>query len=268
VEASPSSAPTAGSGQPFGSWPSPCAPFKSARCDADEQPMSRLRNPGLVLLQRPIPVTIGRGGLAPVFALGALFAGISARGGLPVATAAVIGEIGGTGSLIVHELGHVRAARKLTSLQPTGVSLIWLGAATRLEGAYASGRDQAKVAIAGPRASFGVALLLVPVLFLPIPIGLKDIVITLAALNVAIGVVSLIPASPLDGYKLIVGLLWVALGSEAVARRLIRRLALTWVAVEIVGAGILLVEKPLLGMMVIAIGASLFGQKLFVRHFA
>src|SRR6266849_7957635 len=118
--------------------------------------MSSLRNPGVVLLQHPIPVTIGRGGLAPVIALGALFAGIGARGGLPIATAAVVGALGGTASLVAHELGHVRAARKLVGLRPISVSLIWLGAATRLEGAYASGRDQARVAIAGPRVSFGV----------------------------------------------------------------------------------------------------------------
>jgi Zn-dependent protease len=230
--------------------------------------MSRLRNPGLVLFQYPIPVTIGQGGLAPVLALGALFAWIGARGGLPIATAAVIGAIGGSASLIAHELGHVRAARKLTGLRPIGVSLIWLGAATRLEGAYASGRDQARVAIAGPRVSFGVALSLIPVLFLPIPIGLKDIVITLAALNVAIGVLSLIPANPLDGYKLIVGLLWSALGSEASARQLIRRLALGWAAVEIVGTAVLFVEKPVLGMLVAVTGASLFGQTLFARRTA
>ncbi len=230
--------------------------------------MSRLRNPGLVLFQHPIPVTIGQGGLVPVLALGALFAGIGARGGLPIATAAVIGAIGGTASLVAHELGHVRAARKLSGLRPISVSLIWLGAATRLEGAYASGRDQARVAIAGPRVSFAVALSMIPVLFLPIPVGLKDIVVTLAALNVAIGVLSLIPASPLDGYKLIVGLLWSALGSEASARRLIRRLALGWVAVELVGTGVLFVEKPLLGAMVVVIGASLFGQKLFARRTA
>jgi Zn-dependent protease len=228
--------------------------------------MSRLRNPGLVLLQRPIPVTVGQGGLAPIFALGLLFAGIGARGGLPIASATILGAVGGTASLIAHELGHARAARKLIGLRPTGISLIWLGAATRLEGKYASGRDQAKVAIAGPRVSFGVALGLIPLLFLPIPVGLKDILITLAALNVAIGVLSLIPASPLDGYKLVVGLLWSALGSEARARLLIRRLAMSWVVVEVAGTAVLLWEKPLLGTMVVAIGASLFGQKLFARR--
>jgi Zn-dependent protease len=228
--------------------------------------MSRLRNPGLVLLQGPVPVTVGPGGLAPILALGLLFAGIGLRGGLPVATATIFGAVGGTASLIAHELGHARAARKLVGLRPTGISLIWLGAATRLEGKYTSGRDQAKVAIAGPRVSFAVALALIPVLFLPMPVGLRDILITLAALNVAIGVLSLIPASPLDGYKLIVGLLWSALGSEAQARSLIRRFAMSWAAVEVAGTAVLLWEKPLLGTMVVAVGASLFGQKLFARR--
>jgi Zn-dependent protease len=228
--------------------------------------MSALPNSGIVLLRRPIPVTIAEGGLTPILVLGTLFAWIGAQGGLPIATATVIGAIGGTASLIAHELGHVRAARKLTGLRPTGVSLIWLGAATRLEGAYVSGRDQAKVAIAGPRVSCIVALSLIPVLFLPIPVGLKGIVITLIALNVAIGVLSLVPASPLDGYKLIVGLLWSALGSETRARRFIKRVAMTWVVIEVVGTSVLFVERPLLGTIVVVLAASLFAQKRFVRR--
>jgi Zn-dependent protease len=227
--------------------------------------MSRLRNPGLVLLRHPVPVTIGPGGFAPVLIFAALFGGISARAGLPVVTATVLGAIGGTASLIAHELGHVRAARKATGLRPIGVSLIWLGAVTRLEGAYANGRDQTRVAIGGPRMSFGVACSLLPVLLLPIPVGVKEIVIALAALNVGIGVLSLIPANPLDGYKLIVGILWSVLGSEAAARRLIRLVAMPWVVVEVVGTGVLLVERPFLASTVIAIGASLFGQNLFTR---
>ena len=228
--------------------------------------MSWLRNPGLVLLRRPVPVTIGPSGLVPVLVFAALFGGISARAGLPIVTATVVGAIGGTASLIAHELGHVRAARKVTSLRPIGVSLIALGAVTRLEGAYRSGRDQARVAIGGPKMSFGIALSLVPLFVLPIPLGLKEIVFALAALNVGLAVLSLIPANPLDGYKVFVGLLWAALGSEAAAQRLIRRAVMPWVAIELVGTCVLLVERPFLGTTVIAIGASLFGQNLFTRH--
>jgi Zn-dependent protease len=227
--------------------------------------MSRLRNPGLVLLRRPVPVTIGNGGFFPVLVFAALFGGISARAGVPVATATVVGAIGGTASLVAHELGHIRAAQKVTGLRPIAVSLIWLGAVTKLEGAYASGRDQARVAIAGPMTSLTIALWMAPVLFMPIPLNLKEIVFALAALNVGLAVLSLIPANPLDGYKLIVGLLWSALGSQAAAHQLVRRAAILWVAVELIGTSILLVERPFLGATVIAIGASLFGQNLFTR---
>src|SRR5882724_5063093 len=131
--------------------------------------MSRLLDPGIVLFRQPVPVTIGRGGPFLILLFGALFAAFAAEVGLSIPAAAAVGAIGGTASIIVHELGHIRAAGKLTGIQPVGISLIWLGATTRLEGAYASGRDQARVAIAGPRASLGLALLISPFLFLPIP---------------------------------------------------------------------------------------------------
>jgi Zn-dependent protease len=233
---------------------------------ADVQGMSWLRDPKIVLLQRPVSVTIGRGGFVPIFALGLLFGGFGARVGLPVPAAAVLGVLGGTASLIAHELGHVRAARKVAGLRPVSVSLIWLGAATELEGAYTRGRDQARVAIAGPATSLGVALLLTPILFTPIPKSAKGLILTLALLNVAIAALSLIPANPLDGYKLIVGLIWSLIGTESSALTLIRRVALTWMGVEFVGAGFLLVERPALGSAVLLMGASLYSQKLFARR--
>src|SRR6187200_1572184 len=96
-------------------------------------------------------VTIGRGGFAPIALLAALFGLYGIRTGIPVTLAACLGALGGTASLLVHELGHVQAARRLPGIRTASVSLIWFGAATRLEGTYATGRDQAKVAIAGPR---------------------------------------------------------------------------------------------------------------------
>jgi Zn-dependent protease len=227
--------------------------------------MARLWDPRLVLLRRPVPVTIGRGGLVPILLFAALFAEIGANGGLPIWAASLFGAVGGTGSLVAHELGHVRAARRLSGPRTLGVSLIWLGAATRLEGAYATGGDQARVAVAGPTASFAVAISLVPMLVVSIPVDLQVLVFGLVALNVAIGLLSLIPVKPLDGYKLIVGLLWSALGSQTAAQRVVRRLGFSWAAVELVGTGVLLVEKPLVGAAVVTMAASLLAQKLFAR---
>jgi hypothetical protein len=48
-------------------------------------------------------------------------------------------------------------------------------------------------------------------------------------------------------------------------KRVVRRLAFSWAAAELAGAGVLLVEKPLLGAIVIAMTTSLFAQKLFAR---
>lgn len=210
-----------------------------------------------------VRLSIGWGACGPVLLLGALFGWVGAAGGFPVVSAVLLGAVGGTASLLVHELGHVRAARKPAGVQPVRVSLTWLGASTRLEGAYASGGEQARVAIAGPAASLAVAVVLTLSLYLlPVSLGLKTLVLLLAFFNAAIAVLNLIPASPLDGYKLIVGLLWSRLGSEAAARRLVRRVALAVTALEVPGAAVLTVEKPLLGAAVIALAAAHYGQKL------
>jgi Zn-dependent protease len=114
--------------------------------------------------------------------------------------------------------------------------------------------------------SFGIAISLLTLLFLPIPLNVKDLILILSAFNIAIGLLSLIPANPLDGYKLFVGLLWSALGSEEAARGLIRRMVMPWVAVELVGTCFLLLEKPFLGTTAVAVAASLYGQRLYAHH--
>jgi Zn-dependent protease len=228
--------------------------------------MAMFWNRELVLLRGRFPVTIGRGGLVPVAGLSLLFAAVAFSVHAPVAGAALVGALGGTASLVVHELGHLRAARKLDGVRPLGVSLIWLGAAARLEGSYGKGSSQARVAVAGPATSILLALALVPVLHLPLTAGPKQLVLLLLLFNVAVAAANLIPVHPLDGHKVVVGLLWSMLGSEWAARRLIRRLASAWLALELLGAGALLVEKPALGATVLSIAAGVYGQKLLVRR--
>jgi len=228
--------------------------------------MGRMRDRRIVLLRRPCLVAIGWGGIAPIVLLGGLFALIGAQVGAPVAAAALVGAFAGSASLLVHELGHLTAARKATGIRPVGVSLMWAGAATTFEGTYGRARDQIRVAVAGPAASFGLAIALIAPLYLPLPQGMRNLILLLALFNATVGVVNLIPVDPLDGYKLVVGLLWSMLGSESSARRLIRRLAMGGLAFEAVSAGVLLMEKPVLGSTSIAIAASIYGQRIFVRR--
>src|SRR5437773_9060279 len=123
-------------------------------------PAVRFRGTGLLVARRPVPIVVSRSSLVPIGLLAALFALYSS--GAPtllVLGAAALGGLGGAASLIVHELGHIGAARRLTGVKPVRLSLLWFGAGTRFEGAYRSGRDQATVAIAGPAASLALAVL-------------------------------------------------------------------------------------------------------------
>jgi Zn-dependent protease len=229
-------------------------------------PSAGFRSDSFVLARRPVPIVVSRGSLLPVVLLGVLFA-LYASGAQPVLLfgAMALGSIGGGLSLIVHELGHVRAARHLRGVRPVRVSLIWIGAGTHFEGAYRSGRDQARVAVAGPVASIAFATALFVSAFMPMPRPLQYGLFGLALLNVAIGLVSLIPVYPLDGHKLLVGLVWRSCGSQRRARTLIARAGKAWLALEALGCLVLLVEKPLVGALAILAGLVLYFQKRATR---
>jgi Zn-dependent protease len=218
-----------------------------------------------VVAQRPVPIVLTRGAFVPgsVFAL--LFVAFS---GMKTPSAllafAALGGVGGVLSLIVHELGHVSIARKLAGVRPEKISLISFGAATHLTGSYRSGRDQARMAIGGPQASLAFALALAVPVFLPAPFWLRAAALGLALLNVLIAVLSLLPVHPLDGHKLIVGLVWWAVGSEAKARRIVRRVGISLVVVDVSAVALLVAERPLLGITVAGLAAVALAQKRFV----
>jgi Zn-dependent protease len=214
--------------------------------------------------RRPIPITIGPSAVGLAVMLAAAFAVFSLAGSLPVASCVLLGGIGGPVSLLFHELGHARAAQRLTGISDASISLVWLGAATRLEGRYETGREQARVAIAGPQASFLLALaLLVPLTF-PVSHAAKEGLLLLALFNVLVGLLNLFPAHPLDGHKVVVGLLWSVTGSEPRARRIVRRAGLAWLAVELVSCAALVAARPGIGVVVSMMALAFLVQKHFV----
>ena len=219
-----------------------------------------------MLVQWPVPIVVSRGALVPLGVFALLFVAFSG-GSKPsvLAAAAVLGGVGGVVSLIVHELGHVSIARKLSGVRPEKVSVMCLGAAAHLDGSYRNGREQARMALGGPEASFAFALALTVLLFLPAPTSLKIGALGLALLNVGIGALSLLPVHPLDGHKLVVGLVWWAVGSEARARRIIKRVGMGLLAVDFTMVVIMLAERPVLGASVAAVAAVAYGQKHLVR---
>src|SRR3954469_11518026 len=132
----------------------------------------------------PVPIVVSRGALIPVAVFALIFMGLSGVSGAgALATVAVVGGLGGVLSLIVHELGHVSIARRLSGVRLEKVAVMSLGAAAHFDGSYRNGREQARMALGGPEASFSFAFaLMIPVL-LPAPFWLKAGTLALVLLN-------------------------------------------------------------------------------------
>jgi len=218
-----------------------------------------------VFAHSPVPIVFSRGAFVPAGVFALIFVAFSGTSKpMVLAGAALLGGIGGIVSLIGHELGHVSITRRLSGVRPEKVSVMCLGAAAHFEGSYRNGRQQARMALGGPEASLSFALALSLPVFLPAPVWLKVGALALVLLNVGIGTLSLFPVHPLDGHKLIVGLVWWVVGSEDRARRIIRRVGMGLLAVDCSAVALLLAARPLLGAVVAALAAVAFAQKRLV----
>jgi Zn-dependent protease len=121
------------------------------------------------------------------------------------------------GSLLAHELGHALVARR-AGLRVRGITLWLLGGVAQLEDEPASPRDELRVALVGPAVSlalavgFGLAAAALSVAGGPA----VAVVVTawLAVGNAALALFNLLPAAPLDGGRVLRGLLWRRHGSR------------------------------------------------------
>lgn len=220
-----------------------------------------------MLVRWPVPIVATRGGIIPLGVFALLFVAFSGHSKpSTLAACALLGGVGGVVSLIVHELGHISVARRLSGVRPEKVSVMSLGAAAHFQGSYRSGREQVRMALGGPEASFAFALALSLPVFFPGPGWLKVGALALVLLNVAIGGLSLLPVHPLDGHKLIVGLVWSVVGSEEKARRIVKRVGMCLLAVDLSAVVLLLAQRPLLGMAVAGTATVAYGQKHLLRR--
>lgn len=122
-------------------------------------------------------------------------------------------------SLLLHEFGHAAAARKF-GIPVHSVELFVLGGAAKMIGFTRRPRDEFVLAAAGPLVSLAFALISV-VLFVLLRYGfglaspLVDVLVHVAAFNLATVAFNLIPAYPLDGGRVLQGILWHVTGSRS-----------------------------------------------------
>ena len=145
------------------------------------------------------------------------------------------------GSLLAHELGHALVARR-AGLRVRGITLWLLGGVAQLEDEPASPRDELRVAIVGPAVSMALAvgsgLAALGLSVLGGPAVAVAIAAWLAVGNAALALFNLLPAAPLDGGRVLRGLLWRRHGSRVRASVTATR-AGVWVGSGLVAYGLL-----------------------------
>jgi Zn-dependent protease/CBS domain-containing protein len=174
----------------------------------------------------------------------------------------IIGLVGSLGfmlTVIVHELAHALVARR-DGAESRVIVVQFIGSPAVVDVVARTPRAEAAVALAGPAASLvvgivlsGLALGLLPIGGLAGPIG--DVLVIVGALNLLLAGISLIPAFPLDGGRLVRAVVWARTGDQrrgtrgaAVMGRWVGRFAL------IVGLAVILNNDTLDGIMIGLVG--------------
>jgi Zn-dependent protease len=121
-------------------------------------------------------------------------------------------------SILLHELGHSLVARR-SGIGIRSITLFIFGGVARLDRDPADGRTEFKMAAAGPAVSLLLSVLFLGAAELARPGGTAWAVARyLALINVVVAVFNLVPAFPLDGGRLLRGLLWKSMGKTRATR--------------------------------------------------
>jgi Zn-dependent protease/CBS domain-containing protein len=122
-------------------------------------------------------------------------------------------------SIALHELGHSWVARR-EGIEVDSITLWLFGGVSQLKGRFASPGAEFRVAVAGPLVSIVLGVLFVLIAFAGAPSSVDGVAAWLGYINLILAVFNLLPASPLDGGRVLHAALWRAKGDSAWATRI------------------------------------------------
>ena len=134
----------------------------------------------------------------------------------------IVGAVASLGfllSVVIHELAHALVARR-TGTPVESISVHFVGSPSAVDVSAPSARAEVAVALAGPLTSLaiGVALIVLSIGWLaiggPFLDAVADVTFIVGGLDIVLGVISLIPAFPLDGGRIVRGIVWQRTGDE------------------------------------------------------
>jgi Zn-dependent protease len=181
----------------------------------------------------------------------------------------VIGAVAALGFLatvVVHELAHAIVSRR-SGMPVDPISVHFIGSPAAVDVRAATPRSEAAIALAGPLASFGIggALVAIAILGITSPLGpfqiVGDVLFIIGALDLILAAVSLVPAYPLDGGRIVRAIVWARTGDDIEGARAAGTLG-RWVGWILIGAGLFIiiagntVDGAMVGLIGWFLGAS------------
>lgn len=174
--------------------------------------------------------------------------------------------LGFLASVIAHELAHAIVGRR-RGVAVGAVVLGFIGALAPLSIEARRPRDELVIALSGPALSLGLAVVMIPLAAI-LGAGIPSLrpaaggMLVLGALNMILGILSLLPGLPLDGGRAVRAVAWQRTGDPDRAGRVTARVGqlLGWGTIG-VGIILLLVSVDLLsaGLLLVCLGWLLSG---------
>jgi Zn-dependent protease/CBS domain-containing protein len=131
---------------------------------------------------------------------------------------AVVASLLFLASIVLHELGHSWVALR-EGIEVDSITLWLFGGVSQLKGRFASPGAEFRVAVSGPLVSIGLGILFVLIAVAGLPSAVDGVAAWLGYINLILAVFNLLPASPLDGGRVLHAVLWRAKGDFAWATR-------------------------------------------------
>lgn len=120
-------------------------------------------------------------------------------------------------SLLAHEMGHALLARR-SGIAVEGITLWLFGGVARLGGEAPDARSELRVAVVGPAISLAVGLVFASLALLIDALGAPELFSAgpawIGRINILLAIFNLAPAYPLDGGRVLRGVLWLRHGDR------------------------------------------------------
>jgi Zn-dependent protease/CBS domain-containing protein len=122
-------------------------------------------------------------------------------------------------SILLHELGHSWVARH-EGIEVDSITLWLFGGVSEFKDRFASPGAEFRVALSGPLVSIGLGVMFVLIALAGLPSAVDGAAAWLGYINLILAAFNLLPASPLDGGRVLHSALWRAKGDYAWATRI------------------------------------------------